>query len=139
MPDQTDVTGRRIGAALLDLVGLLALLIAVGLVFGKGHSSGGNASVNLTGTSALVFFVLAFVYYWIPEALTGQTLGKRLLSIRVRRADGAVPGLGSAAVRTLLRVVDGFAFYLVGLVTILATKSNQRIGDLAARTFVGPA
>ena len=39
--------------------------------------------------------------------------------------------------RTLLRVVDGVGFYLVGLVSMLATgERRQRLGDLAAGTVV---
>jgi uncharacterized RDD family membrane protein YckC len=42
-----------------------------------------------------------------------------------------------AVVRNLLRVVDGLPFlYLVGIITIAASKRDQRVGDMAAGTIV---
>ena len=41
------------------------------------------------------------------------------------------------AVRTVLRVIDGIALYMVGLIVMLVTgERRQRIGDLAASTIV---
>jgi uncharacterized RDD family membrane protein YckC len=39
-------------------------------------------------------------------------------------------------VRTALRLVDGFAGYLVAFITVLATAKRQRLGDMAAHTIV---
>ena len=110
-------------------------------VLGDTSSGGGGASVNLEGVSALVFFALVFLYYGLSEAMTGQTLGKRLFGVRVVSADGSRPSTGAIAGRTALRIIDGLPFaYLVGLVAIVATGSRrQRIGDLAADTTVARA
>jgi uncharacterized RDD family membrane protein YckC len=140
MDDSTDVVGRRIGAGLLDLIVLVVLLVVVGLIFGKGETSDNGASVNLEGVSALVWLLVAFLYYGVTEAMSGQTLGKRLLGIRVVKADGTKPSGGAIALRTVLRIIDGIAFYLVGLIFILATgRKRQRLGDIAAGTTVGRA
>jgi uncharacterized RDD family membrane protein YckC len=139
--DPTDVLGRRIGAGLLDLIVLAVLLVIVGVIFGEGETGDGGASVTLEGVSALVWLLVSWLYYGITEAMTGQTLGKRLLGIRVVRAsDGGRPTTGAIVARTLLRIVDGILFYLVGLIAILATgRRRQRIGDLAAGTTVARA
>jgi uncharacterized RDD family membrane protein YckC len=137
--DATDVLGRRIGAGLLDVVAILVLLIAVGLLFGEGHSSGGSVSVELHGTSFAVWAILAFAYYDVPETVSGQTLGKRLMGLRVTRRDGRKASPGAILVRTLLRIVDFLPFlYLLGLLAIGASgaRRRQRLGDLAARTVV---
>ena len=116
----------------------IALLIVVGIVFGKAHTGAGSASVNLKGTSALVFVVLVFTYYATAEFLWGQTIGKRMFGIRVvsRRSDRPSPT--AIAARTLLRAVDFLpVLYLVGFILILATgRRRQRLGDLVARTTV---
>ena len=53
------------------------------------------------------------------------------------RTDGSRPGAGQIATRTVLRLIDGIFFYLVGFVAILATgHRRQRLGDLAAKTTV---
>jgi uncharacterized RDD family membrane protein YckC len=137
--DSADVVGRRIGAAVLDVLALIVLFVVIGLLFGKTHTGGGNASVNLTGTSAIVYFALVALYYVAFETTTGQTLGKRALDIRVQRLDGEQATLGAVVVRTVLRIVDFLPlFYGLGLIVILATgaKRRQRLGDLAAKTTI---
>jgi uncharacterized RDD family membrane protein YckC len=140
--DGTDIVGRRIGAALLDLAILVALLVVVGVIFGKAHTSSSGAGVNLTGASAIVYVALVLAYYVLSEASAGQTLGKRALGIRVRRLDGEPLGVGAVTIRTVLRAIDVLPlFYLLGFIVILVTGVNrrQRIGDLAAGTTVGLA
>lgn len=135
---QTDVLGRRISAALVDLIVIGVLFVLLGIAFGKSETSGTSASINLTGVSALLFFALTFAYYWLGDGIAGQTLGKVVLGLRMVGTDGEPIGLGRAAIRTLTRIVDGLpAFYLVGFVTMLATGTRrQRIGDLAANSRV---
>jgi uncharacterized RDD family membrane protein YckC len=138
--DRVDVLGRRIGAGLLDLLVVIVLMVVLGLLIGESQSGDGTYAVRLAGLDAVVWVVLSLLYYGVTEAATGQTLGKRLLGVRVARLDGSRPGAGAIAVRTLLRVIDGIFFYLVGLVAVLATgQRRQRLGDLAAGTTVVPA
>jgi uncharacterized RDD family membrane protein YckC len=140
--DGTEVVGRRIGALLIDGILLGVVFVVVGLATGGGHSGHGRAGIQLGGSGTLVFLAVTFAYFIACEATTGQTLGKRLLGIRVVSADGSRPGLGQVVGRTLLRVVDALPiFYIVGLITVLATGRGrrQRVGDLAAGTFVVPA
>jgi hypothetical protein len=85
----------------------------------------------------LVSLAWALYYYFALESGDGQTLGKKLMKLRVMRADGGRTGMQEIAVRTVLRVVDGIALYLVGLVVMLVTgKRRQRLGDIAAGTVV---
>lgn len=136
--DRTDVLGRRIGAALLDLVLMVVLFVIVGVLFGESETGGDGASINLEGAAALLFFALVLLYYGGTEAATGQTVGKRVLGIRVVTTDGAPASTGKIAARTVLRIVDALpAAYLLGFVVVLATgRRRQRIGDLAAGTTV---
>jgi uncharacterized RDD family membrane protein YckC len=67
------------------------------------------------------------------EGYLGQTLGKMLLGIKVVREDsGEVRGLGAAAIRTVLRIIDGLFAYVVAFITVLVSRKNQRFGDMAA-------
>ncbi len=77
--------GRRIAAVLINIAVLIALLIAIGVLFHKAHSGNGSASVNLTGISALIWLVLALAYLIVPKMLTGQTIGRRLVGGRPSR------------------------------------------------------
>lgn len=54
----------------------------------------------------------------------------------VSQATGASPGIGAAAIRTVLRIIDGLFSYLVAFITVLASAKRQRLGDMAAHTLV---
>jgi uncharacterized RDD family membrane protein YckC len=137
--DGTEVVGRRIGALILDSVLFGVVFVVVGLATGGGSNGHGHVGVRLSGGAFLLYLLVWFAYFTICEGVTGQTLGKRLLGIRVVSEAGADAGLGQAAVRNLLRLVDVLpVLYIVGLVSIFATGQGrrQRVGDLAARTRV---
>jgi uncharacterized RDD family membrane protein YckC len=135
--DPTEVLGRRIGAGLVDLLVVIALLVVLGLLIGESESGNGGAQVSLNGGPALVWAALSLLYYFASEAISGRTLGKRLLGVRVAAAGGGRAGVGQIAVRTAFRLIDGIGFYLIGLIVVLVSgKRRQRLGDLAARTTV---
>lgn len=67
----------------------------------------------------------------------GQTLGKRLLGIRVVDIQGLRLAFSQVAIRNLFRMIDILpGFYLVGGVAMLLNRRHQRLGDLAANTIV---
>jgi uncharacterized RDD family membrane protein YckC len=136
--EQTDVLGRRIGAAIIDIGVVLVIVLLVGGIVGNDTAPGSPDSARFGALDRLLILILAFGYYWATETLWQQTPGKRALGIHVVRTDGSKPSAGATFVRTLLRIVDSLpAFYIVGLVTIFATGSRrQRVGDLAAKTRV---
>jgi len=135
---EPDVIGRRIGAALIDLAVLVLLLLLVGGIVGNDTAADAPDSARFGALDRLLILCLAFGYYWVSETVWGQTIGKRVLAIRVVRADGGKPGAGAVFVRTLLRIVDSFpGVYIVGLIAVFATGSRrQRVGDMAAKTRV---
>ena len=137
-PARTDATvGQRVGAILLDtVIVLLPLYVVAGLLFGESRASGGSASVSLSGWPFVITTVIAFGYFFALELTMGPTVGKKIVGIRVVSDRDAELTTGQALVRTVLRLVDGFAFYLVGFITALASDKNQRVGDMAASTRV---
>jgi uncharacterized RDD family membrane protein YckC len=131
------VTGRRVLAIIVDSLVLGVLFWVMSMIFGTSSVEGGAASASLGTLGTLLYAVLAFAYFTLLEGYRGQTLGKMLLGIKVVREDnGEVPGLGAAAIRTVLRLIDGIFAYLVGFIAILFSSKNQRLGDMAANTLV---
>ena len=116
-----------------------AVLIAASLVMGR--ASGTLAVIGADWANAiatLLYFVssiaygMAFEWYW-----RGQTLGKRLFSLRVVDAQGLRLRPAQVVLRNLLRSVDFLpGAYLVGAAACLLTRKCQRLGDLAANTVV---
>ena len=130
-------TGQRVGGLLLDgLLVLLPLFVVAAVLFGESESGGGGVSVSLSGWPFVATTLLTFVYFFALEALGGQTLGKKIVGTRVVSDRGSDLTTGQVLVRTVMRVVDGFGFYVVGFIAVLASSKNQRVGDMAASTRV---
>jgi uncharacterized RDD family membrane protein YckC len=141
-PSREDLLGRRIGAALIDVALLSALLAILAATIGESTvGDGASYSFDLYGVEAAVYYALVLLYYFALEVTLGQTVGKLLVGLRVVRTDGGRPSVAAIAVRTLVRVVDWLPFlYLVGFIAMLVTgERRQRLGDLAARTGVARA
>jgi uncharacterized RDD family membrane protein YckC len=137
--DSTEVVGRRIGALLIDSVLFGIVFVVLGVATGGGTASHGHAGVHLGPSTTLVWLGTIYAYHFVCEATTGQTLGKKLLGIRVVNLDGTRAGAGAVLVRTVLRLIDALPIlYIVGLASVLGTGSGrrQRVGDLAAGTTV---
>jgi len=101
--------GRRFGALFIDWI--LCLLIAAALL-------------RSPGWTIVVFGVESYVL----TSLTGTTVGKRLLGLRVARLDGKPVGLLWGLVRTLL---------LLTVILPLFTDGDRRgLHDRASNTIV---
>lgn len=123
VPVGPELDNRRIAAALLDLAVPLALALLVTL-----------AGLALTVPMLIAVAGWTLFYYFALESDGGQTLGKRLMGVRVVRPDGRPADLRQVAIRTVVRVADG---HVVGLIAMLVTgERRQRLGDLAAGTVV---
>ena len=83
-------------------------------------------------------FLLFYGYFAGFEAFWhGQTPGKRLIGLRVLSVTGRPARIDEAILRNLLRVIDQLpGVYAIGIVTMLVSSRNQRLGDLAAGTVV---
>src|SRR5207249_7927849 len=131
--------GNRGFAALVDFI--LATLIFIGAFFmftTFANAIGVQAASPYFGIAVLLTFALAWSYFILLEWLgNGQTIGKRIFGLRVIADDGAPAGFIAVLVRNLVRVVDFLpSFYGLGLLAIVMSSRSQRLGDLAAGTFV---
>ena len=99
----------------------------------------GIISLDFTSAVTMVcYFIVSIGYGIVLEWFWhGQTLGKRLLRLRVMDVQGLRLQLSQIVIRNLLRFVDSLPlFYLVGGVVCLVSPKAQRLGDLAANTLV---
>ncbi|WP_165075816.1 RDD family protein [Paludisphaera rhizosphaerae] len=135
--------GSRAAAYMIDFFAMFVVgQIAFNLVFaglavvlnslGEGHEAW------ITAIGLLLGFGLYNGYFIFLEWLwNGQTLGKRILHVRVVRRGGYALRFFDTLLRNLLRVIDFLPFfYGVGLASMLLTRDSQRLGDLVAGTLV---
>ena len=130
--------GSRFVSALVDLAIQIGILIALALALGGLRGGGVSSNDTAAGVWALVSFVVISGYDISFEVLaSGRTPGKRMNRLRVVRTSGGPVGFVTSAIRNTLRLIDFLPFaYVIGALLILATKRNQRLGDLAAGTLV---
>ncbi len=85
-----------------------------------------------------MFFVMSIGYGMFLEWFwRGQTLGKRLLGLRVMDEQGLHLSSNQIIIRNLLRFVDMLpGQYLLGGLVCLFSPKSQRIGDMVANTVV---
>ncbi len=117
-------------AALLDMVVIFLIGFAVALPLGQTSGDG----FELKGFGALLFWIIIFAYFVILEMQWGATPGKMLTGLKVLKIDGQAAGLREAVIRTASRVID--YFFLIGVIIMVTSSKNQRLGDLLAETMV---
>ena len=118
---------RRLGALIIDNLLIAPMLVPCALVMGG------------LGPQAGVLYLAPYViYFFLLEAHSGQTIGKRLAGLRVVGVDGGPVDALAVGARNVLRFVDGIPGPpLIGALSMTLTgPRRRRIGDLAARTVV---
>ena len=121
--------GDRILAQLIDWVVVYSYLIAAIWI---------ESELKIDEPWVVIFTLMFWLFYtpFMEVMNQGQTLGKKIMNMRVVRADGSRPSLGAYIMRWMLFLVDGPLTSFMGLIPMILTKSNQRLGDLAAGTVV---
>ena len=124
--------GLRAVATVIDtlLLGVVGYLIAL--------ATGGVTATgfHLSGAPFFAWLLLGLGYYIVLEALSGATLGKRLVGLKVVRLEGAALDWQSSIVRNVMRLVDGLFFYVIAAILVWASAKKQRLGDRVAGTVV---
>lgn len=126
--------GSRFIAGVIDTLIQSATMLALFFVTRATAPDSGGSVVFLIIASIVLFVA----YYPVFEILwSGQTPGKRAQRIRVVRRDGQPVSIVASLIRNFVRLVDFLpAYYVVGIVSMLAHPQSRRLGDLAAGTVV---
>lgn len=146
---------KRLLAYIVDMVILLLYLIAMKSLLYEAFNMDMRGNIGL---DILVISLPMLLYSLLTELLmNGQTLGKKLLAIRVISLDGGEPTFGQFLLRWITKFFEWPFFfgyvvfserdlisYILGtcflgipvIIMIAATKRSQRLGDYAANTVV---
>lgn len=122
----------------IQLIIAATILVVVGFLLPVARWANGLGPQWAIAIVILAFFLINSGYFALFEAIwVGQTPGKRFAQIRVMKDDGRPISAYDAVARNLLRIVDEMpTMYMVGMVSILISKQNKRLGDYVAGTVV---
>ncbi len=143
---------KRLLAYLIDLV--ILILYMIGMLYVLVGSL--ELRQDYIGMIFLVVLVPMLFYSLLTELfMNGQSIGKKVLKIRVMSLDGGEANLGQYLTRWFLRFYEwgfimfsffyfslsfGFLLLFIGgvasVIIISITPKNQRLGDMAAGTVV---
>ena len=147
--------GARFGAQVADILLSLAVILATILLLAL---IGLDNSNFLSAVFMLMFFGIRVPYYVLSELLwNGQTLGKRMMGLRVISTDGRQVTAHALVVRNLTKEGEVFGpgtallvlqnmstfgaiLCLIWIIVVLAVpllnSRRQRLGDMIAGTYV---
>ena len=126
--------GSRVTASLIDVM-VMGVYASVAFTL-VGILTGGDLS---WGLATLVSIPMVLYHLGFEVFNRGQSLGKKMMGIRVIKLDGSQPSVGDYVIRWLLRPIETnlAVFYgLVGIVSIAFSRRGQRLGDMMAGTTV---
>jgi uncharacterized RDD family membrane protein YckC len=121
-----------------ELIDDVLILLLIGALIAVAAIAGGTGGFILLAVAVGGLLLISVAFHVAFEVLaSGRTPGKRWNGLRVVMDGGEPVGLRASAVRNLLRLLEGPPlWYVPAIVSILATRRNQRLGDLAAGTLV---
>lgn len=129
----------RLLAYVTDVVVLAGIVAIGGWIAVLIDSVFEKMSVNLSIDVATIYvflipwiFGLYFVFFW---SLTGRTVGKWLMGLKVVRADGNPPTIGRALIRFIGYGLSAIVFWL-GYLWVLIDADRQAWHDHMAKTWV---
>lgn len=122
--------GERIVGYLIDRFILGAYLLIIGLIVFS------TQIINRQEWLIYLFVIPVFFYDIASEALmNGQSVGKKVMNIKVVSLDGGQPSLGQYLLRWLFRLIDFTATSnLCAVITVAVSERKQRLGDMVAGT-----
>jgi uncharacterized RDD family membrane protein YckC len=129
--------GKRVGAYIIDVIGLAIVVGVVLAVTGIGGGLLGMAASGQGYIGNVIAALVSLAYFGLMEAGSGQTLAKKMLKIRAVAADGSPLSLQAALVRRLPFVVGsllptqlgsliGFVLVLAILITAIQDEPEHR-------------
>lgn len=133
--------GERMLACLLDFLIKIAYITGVSYVL-FGLFNFDIYIDKLDNWSAISIYIIIFspflFYSLVLESIfEGQTLGKKILKIKVVKIDGYQASFADYIVRWVFRMVDiNLSMGVIGLITTILSSKTQRLGDIVAGTAV---
>lgn len=155
---------RRLIALLIDvLVQYFYLKIAVEIFRSIANGSNlmdSDTSYNLQALAIIIFLPLLIYHVVLEITMNGQSIGKKIMSLRVVNENSGRASVSQFLIRWLLRdiwfllllvvglqdsgqnaesifiILAVVAYFITDVILVISSKKGQRIGDILARTIL---
>lgn len=155
---------KRLLALLIDWVILIGYLKIAGAILDSIEDSMGSWSeekaMNLLWLKLVVILVPLTLYFLITEiTMNGQTVGKKLMGLRVVNENGGKASISQYLIRwftrdiwivmvffyslqlesrieAMIMALAAAGFYIADVILVISSRKGQRIGDILARTIL---
>lgn len=158
---------RRLLSFIIDVLIEYFYLRIAGEIYSSienGSSWDRDSQYNMHAVGLLLFLPILLYHPIMEITMNGQSLGKKIMGIRVVNEIGGRPGISQFLIRWLLRVSDlwiavlilimisnpdfmrdaestfiilaALGFLITDIVLVVSTKKSQRIGDILAKTIL---
>lgn len=126
--------GERVAARMIDLAAFFILYILFILV--SIFTTSINNSPIFFFTVIGIYVALYISYNLLCEIfMDGQSLGKKVMKIKVISIDGGQASIGQYLIRWVFRIVDfALTMQVGGLICVALSDKKQRMGDMVAGT-----
>jgi len=129
--------GDRIFSAIIDYIIILSYFFLIYIVLAYSGLFENEDYWLIIGVFSLFQLPALFYHLYMEIFLDGQSIGKRLLKLKVVKVDGSRATSYEYFIRWTLSIVDVWMLQgVIGFLSIILTKKSQRIGDIAADTTV---
>jgi uncharacterized RDD family membrane protein YckC len=119
--------GERIVASLIDYAVYLGILFTVIII---------ALAVNKPVIILITLIPLSFYTLALELMTNGQSIGKRIMKLKIVKTDGSSPNFLAYLIRWIFRLIDVVPFGSIATLTIILNNKGQRLGDIAAGTAV---
>jgi uncharacterized RDD family membrane protein YckC len=125
---------KRSIAYVLDLMIILGFDYLYASIYGKPDGDMGYTTEGIG--SFFVIIGIFYLYHILQEYFWQQSIGKRLLKLKVVKDFDNKLKLGDIVMRHLFDVIELFLIPPVAFLVALSNKNQRRIGDFLAKTRV---
>jgi len=125
--------GERVLGRLIDMALFILIMIAGAIIISLTHGFNSTTAIIVL----VIIYLVLFVFYDLgcETMMNGQSVGKKMMKIKVISLDGARPSIGQYLLRWLFRIVDfSLSSELCALICVAVSDKKQRLGDMVAGT-----
>jgi uncharacterized RDD family membrane protein YckC len=154
---------RRLIALLIDIL-INYFYLRIAIEFYKSIARGSDfmdadTNYNLQAFGIMLFLPLLIYHVVLEITMNGQSIGKKIMSLRVVNENGGRASVSQFLIRWLLRdiwfvfllavgmqgsgnaesvfiILAVLAFFITEIVLVVSSKKGQRIGDILAHTIL---